>query len=336
VYRYNNTYVFVYQRYATPSTKSTWTQVRVAFSSTQINTRVYHQSLVFGGSFNSLLLENNGQIPSNVKLSLAECPKWKWSCNNRPNGDKCSSTTPVTICEPSISTPLITPYPTTSKNSGLTAAVYTITDNRGEHFFTDGQFFTFLYYVKTNGDPVVTSIQKQLQIYPSVIESIGGMYMPMEVLDPKAQQSPSSLLSPMEDNAIGGEQVIEGMYESLTSAVKSTSYRIPNMPLQTWTHVLINVTGRNITVYINGQIRTAYITPDIPNQMNQLMQLTNSPTFTGWTSQLNYLPFGVSSEEAQQIYSNGYLGKSYQTTGGWWGFFNRYSLKVIFVDNIRI
>ena len=66
--------------------------------------------------------------------------------------------------------------------------------------------------------------------------------------------------------------------------------------------------------------------------MNDAIQLTPAPSFTGWTSNLRYIPYGVSAGEAQQIYSEGYMGKSF--TPGWYSFFKRYSLKVIFVDNL--
>ena len=339
VYQYNtNTYVFSYYTYENVSSQTKWNSVRVIYSNTDPSIPLTGDTLYWGGTVNSLLLEENGQIPPNgINQPFSSCPKWNWSCTPRPKSEACDKGTNIDICEPSISKPLKTPY-TIYQSGGrqITTAIYTITTRKGQPYFLDKQKFRFLYY-STNSPksfmPIPASMSDTVTVLPypsSTIETLVGINELYLNTEPSALPTKTSLLDLSENHLISEEATIQ---ESLVGSTPvDVTYKITNMPMQTWTNIIININGVNITVYINGQIRSAYILPFVPNQMNDAIQLTPAPSFTGWTSNLRYIPYGVSAGEAQQIYSEGYMGKSF--TPGWYSFFKRYSLKVIFVDNL--
>lgn len=333
VYQYNNTYIFVYSTYA-DNAKTKWGAVMVGFSRSNPTQDVTYIDIARGGTTNSLLIEQTGSSVNNPGLvQFSACPKWNWSCNPRPTTDTCDQGTTVELCPPTISTPLVTPY-LTSTDGTLSAAIFTITNKNGNAYFPTNQSFTFFYYNNQAPSPTATVFGGSVQKY-NIVEGIVGLYDVELNTEPKALQTQSSLLDLSDTNNIDSATIItEPLTGSITSEV---TYRIPNMPLQTWTHLLINVGGIggvNVTMYINGQVRTAYILDFVPTPMNSLIQVTPAPSFTGWTSNLRYIPYGVSAAEAQQIYSKGYMGQTSSGASGLLSFFNRYSLKVIFVDNL--
>jgi hypothetical protein len=332
VYKYNNTYIFVYPTY--DDTKVKWGAVVVGISRSNPDKVVSYVELNRGGMNNSLLIEQGGRPVDNpASIPFTDCAKWNWSCNPRPSSDTCDKGTNVDLCPPTISTPLVKPYLTSSDGS-LTAAIYTITNKNGDAYLPANQAFTFFYFTTKSAGPVSNVFAGPAQKY-NIVEGIVGLYGIEPNMEPKAMQTQSSLLDLSDNNNIDASTIItEPLVGSTTSEV---TYRIPNMPLQTWTHILVNVGGIggvNVTLYINGQVRTAYILDFVPTAMNSSIQVTPAPSFTGWTSNLRYIPYGVSAAEAQQIYSKGYMGQSASGATGLLSFFNRYSLKVIFVDNL--
>lgn len=335
VYKYNNAYIFVYNTYTNDTLSSKWREVRVAFSTSKVDESITIDKLNRGGTVNSLLLESrpsrsshsNSYIPYNIANSMSDCRKWAWSCSPRPETDTCSTQVDISTCAPSISSAIITPYPQ-SNNKTLTAAVYSITNSLGEPFFPDNQYFTF-YYFDDSQMPVIISPSKQIQPYnpATPIESMDIMYNNSSVY-PMELPTNSSLFSYRESNKL--EYPIK---EAFNTSITQLTYKISNMPLQSWTNILINMRGRDLTVYINGKIQSAFILPEntMPIQMNNEIRVTPSPTIDGMTANLKYIPHGVGASEAFNIYQAGHLGPD--SNGSYGMFSNRYSVKLVFVDN---
>jgi hypothetical protein len=335
VYKYNNAYIFVYNTYTNDTRSSSWREVRVAFSTSKVDEAVTIDQLYRGGTVNSLLLESRptrsshtgSSIPYNIANSLSDCRKWAWSCSPRPETDTCSTAVDIATCAPSISSAIVTPYPQSS-NKTLTAAVYSITNSLGEPFFPDNQYFTFYYYDDSQM-PVIISPSKQIQQYnPSVpVESMDIMSSDSSIY-PMELPTYSTLFSYREPNKLEYNNV----QESLQNQPTPLTYKISNMPLQSWTNILINMHGRDLTVFINGKIQSAFILPEntMPIQMNNEIQVTPSPSFDGMTANLKYIPHGVGASEAFNIYQAGHLGPD--ANAGFGMFSNRYTVRLVFED----
>jgi hypothetical protein len=345
--KYENTYIFVYNTFVNDAKTSKWREVRVAFSTSKVEDPVSIDDLYRGGTTNSFVLETKppktshtkSSIPYNIANSVADCHQWVWSCKPRPSDDTCTNTTSITKCFPHVSSAIITPYPQ-STNQVKTAAVYTIiaeppitddppvTPPPDKPFFENNQYFTFYYY-DDNQMPVVISPSKKLQTY-SAIETMAVMYPSDFTSYPTELLTPSTLFSYREENNIVYGSSIKEPLENVKNPYTTMSYKIPNMPLQTWTHILVNVSGRNLTIYIDGKINMAFILPMIPVQMNNEIHVTPSPSIEGLTSTLQYVPSGVTSDEAFNIYNKGHLSKS--ASSGKSNFWSRYSINLNFID----
>jgi hypothetical protein len=320
VYKYSNTFVFVYKK---NNGDKPWRKVRVAFSidSSDRNTVITKDSLASGGHVNSFLLEEASTIgnsrPTNINTPVTACNNLAWTCSKQTDFTcPTSRYSPENYCIPDIDVDFAT-YPTSVDK---TAAVYTIRNSAGDAYFSEGQTFTFIYYPQfaagtPEPNPIIDPATIMAQ-YPSGFTSDYDLY---ESVAPSAQYS-SSVLIPLDTS------VYENIIEPL-----SNEFSTRNVPLQMWTNVVLNVMGKNLTIYINGQISSAYVLPFVPYQMDQSIILARTPSFVGSTSGLQYIPDGVSAGEVRNIYNSGYLGKS--TVSNALTFFNRYSLKVVFVDN---
>jgi hypothetical protein len=317
VYKYNNTFIFVY---STLNKTTPWKKVRVAFSidRSDRSTIITATTLLSGGHVNSFLLEDAGSRPLNINTPATNCPNLAWSCNVVTKFT-CPATKNSDIsltCPPDIDIDFFK-YPVSADK---TAAVYTIRNTSGDAYFTDGQTFTFFYYPQNDPEgkelsAITPSTNPSVMLnYQSGFTSDYTLY---ESVSPIAQYS-SSVLIPLDTS------VYENILEPFVTEVSTM-----NVPLQMWTNVVLNVMGKNLTIYINGQISSAYVLDFVPYQMDQSIMLARTPSFIGSTSGLQYIPDGVSAGEVRNIYNVGYLGKS--TISNALTFFNKYSLKLIFV-----
>lgn len=316
VYKYGNTYIFVYTK---TNEQKPWKSVRVAFSINNQTSSVTEATLANGRDVNSFLLEEKpltggSSVPSNINVPITNCLTLAWSCT--PVTGNCPTTSSGSqSCVPDIERNFDT-YPF---NEELRAAVYTLRNTSGDAYFAANQKFTFLYYpdvaTGTNAATIL-STPTVLAEYKSAFTTDYNLY---ESIPPSIQYS-NSVLIPTDVS------LYENIMEPFVTEVSTM-----NIPLQTWTHVILNVIGKNLTIYINGQISSAYVLPFIPYQMNESIILTRAPSFVGFTSGLQYITEGVSAGEVRQIYNSGHLGKA--TIANSLSFFNRYSLKLIFVDN---
>ena len=154
------------------------------------------------------------------------------------------------------------------------------------------------------------------------------------------KKSGFTLMTPFSNTSLEGFDIKEN-YEKISPSATVKRYEsfrtmdynyltglIPNVPLQTWMNVLINVNDKSMDIYINGKLSQSYLASFIPNPMNSSITVAPENTFVGWTSNLQYYPNSVSPQDVWNIYSSGYGGNS-----GILSSLGKYSMKVIFVDN---
>jgi hypothetical protein len=328
VYKYGKAFIFVYE--LDPESTIPLREVRVAFTTrrsiqaitaSDIARQTNNDSPDGIYSLQLYSYTGDGGIPNDIRgtpVSNDICPALRWVCDptDRRWWGGCPQTMPAEGCAPVTSELQIKPYPTLArtKQTTLVAAVYNLTNASNQAYFADGTKFSFMYSgVVTKVTPITTLLP-----YPNTgISGFESGSLNMSG-DPMVLPSPSSLIpiNLLQNN------IIETFQTEVTAR---------NMPLQTWSHILVNVVGKNVTVYVNGQIQSAYVLPLVPYQMNAQIEVNPLPSFVGWTSGLQYIPYGVSAGDVRNIYNSGYLGKA--SASNWLSFFNRYSMKVVFIDN---
>lgn len=102
---------------------------------------------------------------------------------------------------------------------------------------------------------------------------------------------------------------------------------VQNVPLQTWTNVIMTIHNRALDVYLDGKLVRTCILPGNPTSSNKQVVLTPHGGFSGYTSNFEYKNTSINPREAYTIYSNGYGG------GGISSFFNKYRLKFAFMED---
>lgn len=102
---------------------------------------------------------------------------------------------------------------------------------------------------------------------------------------------------------------------------------VQNVPLQTWTNVIMTINNRAVDVYLDGKLVRTCILPGTPVASSKDIQLTPAGGFSGYTSNFEFKESAISPREAYEIYKNGYGG------GGIGSFFNKYRLKFAFMED---
>lgn len=99
---------------------------------------------------------------------------------------------------------------------------------------------------------------------------------------------------------------------------------ISNVPIQTWTNLLISAYGRTLDIYMDGKLVNTCLLPGIAMINNSAdVYVTPNGGFSGWTAKLQYFPNASNPETAWDIYKQGY-GSS---------MFSSYNIKVTFSKN---
>ena len=71
------------------------------------------------------------------------------------------------------------------------------------------------------------------------------------------------------------------------------SVDIPNIPIQKWVHLAIICNNRNISIYINGQLRKQFKLSGIPRQNYGDLYINNFGGFSGYLSRMVYHDFAL-------------------------------------------
>lgn len=111
-----------------------------------------------------------------------------------------------------------------------------------------------------------------------------------------------------------------------TSTAGFTVCSVSNIPIQTWTNVIVSLNTKVLDIYVNGKLIKTCITSGIPSfNKDGAVELTPSPTFTGYTSRFMYYPSPTGPEDAWNLYKGGPGGNILMS------FLNQYKLKLSFL-----
>jgi Concanavalin A-like lectin/glucanases superfamily len=105
--------------------------------------------------------------------------------------------------------------------------------------------------------------------------------------------------------------------------------QVSNIPIQTWTNIIVSVYNRTLDMYLDGKLVKTCILGGVPNitpVIGKDVYVTPGGGFSGWTSNFQYFNNSIDPQQAWDIYSKGY-GAS------WLGnVFGRYKIKVAVMD----
>jgi hypothetical protein len=189
-------------------------------------------------------------------------------------------------------------------------------------------YFAFKYYTEGSdtGSTQTTPIQLETIAFPptSTQPQTSGF---TNMNDIRMLYTPSSLFNIYNNNYITSSyNKKEGI---VVRAPLLFTGVVNNIPLQTWVNITINITNRSLDIYINGKLEQTYIVPGVPSQMDGTpITVAPPPTFTGWTSNLQYYPYNLNPQTVWSIYQQGYTSSSSLLS-----LLSKYSIKLIFVDN---
>lgn len=116
-----------------------------------------------------------------------------------------------------------------------------------------------------------------------------------------------------------------------TEAINKYTAYVPSIPLQAWTNITVGIHDRAVDIYINGKLNQSNLFPFVPGPVKTSIKLTESPGFSGWTSNLEYYPYSLTPSKIDSIYKSGYTGAAESVLS----LLGRYSVKVVFVDNTQ-
>jgi hypothetical protein len=101
---------------------------------------------------------------------------------------------------------------------------------------------------------------------------------------------------------------------------------IPNIPIQTWTNIIVSLNTKVLDVYINGKLSKTCITSGVPAfNKDAGLVLTPAPSFTGYTSRFIFYANPTGPEDAWTIYKSGPGGNLLMS------FLNQYKIKLSFL-----
>ena len=104
---------------------------------------------------------------------------------------------------------------------------------------------------------------------------------------------------------------------------------INNIPIQSWTHLLVSVNTRTIDAYLDGKLVKTCILPGVA-KIDPTSNVNITPTggFAGYTSNIQYFGDSMNPQQAWDIYVAGYGEGSY-----FGEIFNKYKVKVAVLED---
>ena len=102
--------------------------------------------------------------------------------------------------------------------------------------------------------------------------------------------------------------------------------RVPNIPLQKWTNIIVTLNDKSLDTYINGKLVKTCVLKTVATQVaNGDVRLTSNGGFSGFTARFNYWGSPISPQQAWNIYTSGPGGNILSN------FFNQYKLQLSFL-----
>jgi hypothetical protein len=121
--------------------------------------------------------------------------------------------------------------------------------------------------------------------------------------------------------------------ETSTITSQTNNCTIKNVPIQTWTNVLVSVNGRVLDIYLDGKLVKTCVLPGVVKLAPTApLYVTPGGGFAGYTSNIQFWNNSSNPQEAWDIYAKGYNGGGLK---GLIGLSNKYNVKVAFYKDER-
>jgi hypothetical protein len=108
----------------------------------------------------------------------------------------------------------------------------------------------------------------------------------------------------------------------------TASCTLENIPLQTWTNVVIVVQDRAVSMYLDGKLVRSCLFDSVPQTVvGSDFQITPDSGFQGYTAGATFYSRAIGPAEVYGIYKSGYGGGSI-----WDSIFGSYGIRISLVD----
>jgi hypothetical protein len=173
-------------------------------------------------------------------------------------------------------------------------------------------------------DPASLSYSYSVWIYMSSWNTGTKKNVFRRKLETASTFSPEVYLDSQDNQLKVGIQYSSTNASGTSSGTNITS--VTNIPIQTWTNIIVSLNSRVLDVYVNGKLMKTSIIPGDPiSYKTGDVELTPSTSFTGYTSRFIYSPNPMGPEDAWNTYKNGPSGNILMT------FLNQYKIKLSFL-----
>jgi hypothetical protein len=121
-----------------------------------------------------------------------------------------------------------------------------------------------------------------------------------------ADPCPAIYLDPLTNNLI----ITMTSYQTKALSIANTIHTdctVPNIPIQSWTNILVSVYNTTLDVYLDGKlVKTQILDGPAKVNANDNLYITPLGGFDGWTAKCQYFPNYTDPQTAWNIYRKGY------------------------------
>ena len=112
-------------------------------------------------------------------------------------------------------------------------------------------------------------------------------------------------------------------YPSDAGSQVEASCQIENVPLQSWTNLIMTLNGNALDCYLDGKLVRTCLMPGVPklSGAGTLVLTPQGQSFQGSTAKFQYFPRAINPREAYAIYREGFGGSNWLSN-----LFNKYRI----------